>query len=172
MTSDDTAHPEPLSGGSISLYHPLRPLGTEVGRLLSPHGCFPPTLFCSLWKTRRQTLASATWVLLLAVTHCTVPSVPLVLLRTWFLSHSATLLQLQFLVILIPVQMMLPGSWPCSMLAKLKDSLVFSIVLATTLVITLNLPLPITQDSSVISNTPLSNTNPLSSSRTLSPRSP
>lgn len=41
------------------------------------------------------------------------------------LSVSATLLLLQYLVILIPVQMMPPGSWPLSMLAKLKDSIIF-----------------------------------------------
>ncbi|KAF6104352.1 hypothetical protein HJG60_011308 [Phyllostomus discolor] len=61
------------------------------------------------------------------------------------LSVSATLLPFQFSVILIPVQMMLPGSWLLSMLATLKDSIIFSIVLATTLVITLNLSLLMTQ---------------------------
>lgn len=108
-----------------------------------------------------QPMASATRVLLIAVTCCAVPSIPCSFKNGLIVPYS---------LLVVSIQMVLSVSWPLSSVAELKGcSMIFYSASATALVITLSLSLPITQ-TLLWPQTPHSPTlTPLSSSRTPSP---
>lgn len=109
-------------------------------------------------------MASATRALLIAVMCCAVPSIPCSFKKGLIVPYSLST------VLVGSIQMVLSVSWPLRSLAGLKGcSMIFYSASATTLVITLSLPLPITQ-TLLWPQTPHSPTlTPLSSSRTPSP---
>lgn len=130
----------------------LTALGLEVRQVHSP------------LLPGHQTMASATRVLLIAVTCCAVPSIPCSFKKGLIVPYSLST------VLVVSIQMVLSVSWPLRSLAELKGySMIFYSASATTLVITLSLSLPITQ-TLLWPQTPHSPTlTPLSSSRTPSP---
>lgn len=130
----------------------LTALGLEVGQVHSP------------LLPGHQTMASGTQVLLIAVTCCAVPSIPCSFKNGLIAPYSLST------VLVVSIQMVLSVSWPLSSAAELKGcSMIFYSASATTLVITLSLPLPITQ-TLLWPHTPHSPTlTLLSSSRTPSP---
>lgn len=149
VTSDDTASPAVLSNGSLAVFS-ITPLDTTgpgdgTGPFLLIYSLLPPL------KTCNQTMPPSTWVLLIAVIYCTVPSIPSWSFRNLVpvsLSLSTTLLQLYLLVISILTKTILPISWPPSSLAELERlfnnfSLLFC--LNYNFGHTLSLSLPITQ---------------------------
>lgn len=150
VTSDDSAALlNPSQVEAVFSTKPLIPLGMKVTLVPFSSLLLPVYSLLLLLKTCHQTMASATWVLI-TVIRSTVPSIPLCSFKNLVLLHSLStiLLQLYFLVISVPTQMMVLMSWPFSTRAELKGSSVrnfFYSVSATTLVITLNLSLSVTQ---------------------------
>lgn len=98
-----------LLSGSCFLYHSADSTG--------PRGGTGSILLGSLLKMCHQAMASATWVLLIAVIYCTVPSIPC--------SSKNFLLSLSFFnTSVVAIQMIFSVSWPLSSLAELQGFLI------------------------------------------------